>query len=338
MTSTGPDSALRSTGLVAGKFDPPHRGHALLIDTARARCDRLIVLLFDYEGQTVAPDLRAQWLREIHPGLDVRIFSTFNYPRITPEDAAREAARVREFLGEPVHLLFTSEDYGEMLAAQLGARHFNVDRERALVPISGTMVRRAPAAMLDWLEPPVRAHYVPRVCVVGSESTGKSTLCARLAEHYATAWVPEYGREYSLEKLRNGLQGQWVDDEFVHIAFEQQRREDDAARYANRVLICDTDALAASVWSERYLDRVPTRWPLPPSRIACYLVPYPDVPFVADAIRDGEHKRYWMYERLIALFTQLGRPFTVLRGTYEERGAQAIALLDALLASEVKRP
>ncbi len=323
-----------TTGLVAGKFDPPHRGHALLIDTARARCDRLIVLLFDFEAQTVPSDVRAEWLREIHPGVDVRVLSTFNYPRLTPDDAEREAARVHAFLSERVDVLFTSEDYGEMMAAALGARHFDVDRERALVPVTGTMVRRAPAAMLEWLEPPVRAHYVPRVCVVGSESTGKSTLCERLAAHYDTVWVPEYGREYSLEKLRNGLQGQWVEDEFVHIAFEQQRREDDAARRANPVLICDTDALATMVWSERYLDRVPTRWPLPPSRICLYLVPYPDVPFVADEIRDGEHKRYWMYERLIELFAQMGHRFEVLRGTYEERGAQAIALIDASIDSE----
>ncbi|MGD0966659.1 MAG: AAA family ATPase [Candidatus Aquilonibacter sp.] len=319
-----------TTGLVAGKFDPPHRGHALLIDTARARCDRLIVLVVDYAEQTVAAATRAAWLREIHPGVDVRVIP--DEPTISAEQTDDEAQWIRAFVGsEPIDVFFSSEHYGEALARALGARHFNVDRERALVPITGTMVRRAPAAMLEWLEAPVRGHYVPRVCVVGSESTGKSTLCARLAAHYATVWVPEYGREYSLEKRRNGLQGQWVEDEFVHIGFEQQRREDDAARHASRVLICDTDALATMVWSERYLDRVPTRWPLPPSRIALYLVPYPDVPFVADEIRDGEHKRYWMYERLTELFASLDRPFVVLRGTYEERYEQARKEIDALL-------
>ena len=320
-----------TTGLVAGKFDPPHRGHALLIDTARARCDRLIVLLFDYEEQTVPAAVRAGWLREIHAGVDVRVFPTLNYRRLTPEDAAHEATRVREFVGERVDMFFSSEDYGELIATALGARHFDVDRERALVPITGTMIRRAPAANLDWLEAPVRAYYVPRVCVIGSESTGKSTLCARLADRYATEWVGEYGREYSLEKLRNGLHGQWVENEFVHIAFEQQRREDDAARRASPVLICDTDALATLVWAERYLDRVPSRWPLPPSRIALYLMPYPDVPFVPDQIRDGEHKRYWMYERLTELLASLARPFVVLRGTYEERYEQARREIDALL-------
>jgi HTH-type transcriptional regulator, transcriptional repressor of NAD biosynthesis genes len=325
------------TGLVAGKFDPPHRGHALLIDTARARCDRLIVLLFDYEEQTIPPDVRAGWLREIHPGVDVRILPTFNNRRINREDAVHEAIRVRDFLGEPVNVLFTSEDYGEMIAEELDALHFDVDRERALVPITGTMIRRAPAAMLDWLEPPVRAYYVPRVCVVGSESTGKSMMCERLAEHYSTVWVPEYGREYSLVKVQSGPRT-WADEEFVHIAFEQQRREDDAARRANRVLICDTDAFASKIWSERYLRRVPARWPLPPSRIAMYFVTYPDVPFVADEIRDGEHMRYWMYERLVEELTRDQRPHIVLRGTFEERDAEAIHAIDRLLEHEVKKP
>ncbi|MGB6986867.1 MAG: AAA family ATPase [Candidatus Aquilonibacter sp.] len=327
-----------STGLVAGKFDPPHRGHALLIDTARIKTARVIVLVFDYPEQTVPVEQRAAWLREIHPGVDVRVLPTFNYLRITPEDAKVEGARVRELLGEPVDVLFTSEDYGAMIASELGAVHFMVDRERAMVPITGTMVRRSPASMLRWLEPCVRAYFVPRVCIAGAESTGKSMLCERLAEHYETVWVPEYGREYATDKFLAGRLGQWSESEFAHIAFEQQRREDDLARRANNVLICDTDAVASRVWCERYLDREPVHWPLPPSRIALYLIPYPDVPFVADEIRDGQHRRFWMHERLLEVMGQTGRPIVVLQGTFEERDAQATEAIDALLEAKVKQP
>jgi nicotinamide riboside kinase len=35
--------------------------------------------------------------------------------------------------------------------------------------------------------------------IIGPESTGKSTLCLQLAEHYKTVWCPEFAREY-LEK------------------------------------------------------------------------------------------------------------------------------------------
>ena len=37
---------------------------------------------------------------------------------------------------------------------------------------------------------------VKKIVVIGPESTGKSTLCLQLAEHYQTLWCPEYAREY----------------------------------------------------------------------------------------------------------------------------------------------
>ncbi len=40
---------------------------------------------------------------------------------------------------------------------------------------------------------------IKKIVVIGPESTGKSTLCEKLADHYNTLWVPEYAREY-LEK------------------------------------------------------------------------------------------------------------------------------------------
>lgn len=35
-----------------------------------------------------------------------------------------------------------------------------------------------------------------KIAIIGPESTGKSSLCRQLAEHYQTSWVPEYAREY----------------------------------------------------------------------------------------------------------------------------------------------
>ena len=35
-----------------------------------------------------------------------------------------------------------------------------------------------------------------KIVVIGPESTGKSSLCKLLAEHYNTLWCPEYAREY----------------------------------------------------------------------------------------------------------------------------------------------
>jgi len=316
-----------ATGVVVGKFDPPHRGHSLVIDVARSQVDRLTVLVWEYAEQTIDVRTRARWLSGIHPDVTIRVVTD------VPEavDARSWGTHVAGFLDEPANVFFSSEPYGEEFARQLGARAFNIDRDRVWVPCTSTMIRRAPLENLEWLAPVVRAHYVKRVCVVGSESTGKTTLCQRLATHFQTNWVPEYGREYSLAKQRRGLLGKWRSDEFSHIAREQQRWEDEAARCANRVLMCDTDAVATRIWHERYLGMEPPTWPLPPSRIDCYLVPYPDVPFVPDEIRDGEHTRFWMYERFIAEFERTSRPYRVLRGPWDERFDEAVACIDSLL-------
>ena len=47
-----------------------------------------------------------------------------------------------------------------------------------------------------------------KIVVIGPESTGKSTLCEGLADHFGTDWVPEYAREYL---LKHGKQYQYAD-------------------------------------------------------------------------------------------------------------------------------
>lgn len=54
-------------GLVIGKFYPPHRAHKFLIDAALVQVDHLDVLICVRPEQTIPRQLRAQWLREMHP-------------------------------------------------------------------------------------------------------------------------------------------------------------------------------------------------------------------------------------------------------------------------------
>jgi NadR type nicotinamide-nucleotide adenylyltransferase len=177
-----------------------------------------------------------------------------------------------------------------------------------------------------------------RVCVVGAESSGTTTLSQDLAAHYHTVWVPEYGRLYT-ERLRekgiNTFSYQWRTEEFVHIALQQQEDEDRLAPEANRVLVCDTDALATCIWHQRYLgtwskevEEIANR-----RRYALYLLTDCDIPFESDGIRDGQHIRPWMTKRFSEELTSRGYPWILLKGNREERLRRSVQEVDKLLES-----
>ena len=320
-------------GFVVGKFYPPHRGHRHLIETARRHCDRLVVLLPHHPSQKIPGELRRDWLREIHPDCDIRLV-----PDELGDDRKAWARFTVELLGRAPDVVFTSEGYGPGFAAELGCRHVMVDRDRAAFPISGTQVRSSPLDHLEWLEPCVRAYFVRRVVLIGAESTGKTTLAQALAERYSTVWVPEFGREHWERKVAgpamDGPLPAWSVAEFREIAAEQQRRENEAARRANRVLLCDTNAFATGTWHERYqgcrdevVDEIGRR-----DRVDLYLLTEPDFPFVQDGWRDGESIRDWMHTRFVEQLDASPTPVVRLRGPLEDRIAQASAAIDALLA------
>jgi cytidyltransferase-like protein len=201
------------TGVVIGKFYPPHRGHKLLIDTASAASD-LTVIICEHPSQKISGALRQAWLQEIHPSVRVVV---------TPDE--------------------------------------------------------------------------------------------------------------------------WRTEDFITVATTQQQREDAAVRRANKVLICDTDALATTIWHRRYVghdspevNEVGYR-----SHPDLYLLTMPDFGFVQDGTRDGEHIRMEMHEWFVERLVSRGIPFIRLGGPHEARMSDALAEIERLfglkpLSTEGKLP
>lgn len=309
-------------GLVIGKFLPPHRGHKHLIDTARSQVDHLTVIICDRPEYGLDGKLRASWLREIHPDCEVILI----HDEIDDDDSFMWAENTKNVLGKSPDVVFTSEDYGEPYSRFLGCDHFLVDRERSTIPCSGTQIREAPLSNLTFLESCVRAHYIVRVCILGAESTGTTTMAKALAEHFDTDWVPEYGREYWIKKMQSGELDHWDESEFVHIAEEQARREDFAARTANQVLFSDTDAFATSVWFERYMNRrsEAVETVSKGRHYSATFLTDVHIPFEQDGFRDGEHIREWMHQRFIERLNQVHRPYEILSGDHASRMIHAV--------------
>ncbi len=235
-------------GLVVGKFAPLHRGHAHVIETALAACERVSVWTYaNPEFPSMPADVRRQWLRTLFPTADVLPAAPDPPPDAAP-DATHQAyaAATLAAWSVDVDAVFSSEAYGDGLAAALGAVHVCVDPDRTRHPVSGTATRADVHAHREALDPRVYAHFVRRVVLMGAESTGKTTLAAALSAHYETAWVEEYGRFVFEREDRTLTPMHHLEIAHGHIALEDTAVREGRVR---RVLVSDTGPLTTLHWS-----------------------------------------------------------------------------------------
>jgi NadR type nicotinamide-nucleotide adenylyltransferase len=231
--------------------------------------------------------------------------------------------------GERPDAAFTSEaSYEPYVRDYLRAAHVVVDAGRVAVPISATKVRADPFACWEYLDPVVRAYFVKTICVYGPESTGKTTLCARLADHYGTAWQPEFARDYLGERHCVYEDMEPIAEGHVH-----QRRA--YLRRADKILFVDTDALITRAFSEHYYGKCPPRVleliNLQENRNDYYLFTTIDVPWVTDTSRDlgTPQLRAKMQQDLLAALVRHGAPYAMIEGgDWESRFRQAVAAVD----------
>ena len=171
-----------------------------------------------------------------------------------------------------------------------------------------------------------------RVVLIGSESTGKTTLARRLAEHYDVEWVPEFVRDYA-ERKGDAL----VFDDHAPIAHGQIALEDEyRVRATERdapLLLQDTDLLSTAVYCSHYYGKCPF-WITEAAKARSpdlYLLLDIDLPWIADPARDRGHMRDEMQSLFRQAVEQSGVPFVVVSGDADARFAGARTAIDELL-------
>ena len=168
------------------------------------------------------------------------------------------------------------------------------------------------------------------IVVIGPESTGKSTLCQQLAEHYNTTWCPEFARDYL---LRNGKD--YTFDDLLTIARGQITLEDNLMITAkNEHYFIDTDMYVMKVWCEVAFNNCHT-WILKQiaqREYALTLLCDVDLPWVQDELREypdfeTRRKLFLMYKDLLI---NSGQNWAVISGNYKERLQSAVTIIDSL--------
>ncbi len=168
-----------------------------------------------------------------------------------------------------------------------------------------------------------------RVCLIGPECTGKTTLAEQLAEHFGVAWVAEFAREYALRVGRL-----LTVDDVEPIARGQMALEDAAPQPTTPSLtILDTDLISTVVYATHYYGTCP-EWIATEAGVRkadLYLLTDVDVPWTIDDVRDSAAARETLHRVFATTLATYGADVVAIRGDRETRFAAAVAAIAARL-------
>lgn len=316
---------MKRHGLVLGKFMPLHMGHLALIDFARARCEHLTVLLCAQDDLEPIPgEIRRQWLAQ---ELGSRQHTSLHYTNVKLPNTSESSQAVSAIWGQwikenlpPVDIFFSSEPYGEYLAEYLEIDHQPFDPARSTIPVSGTQIRQFPQRYWEYLAHAAKPYFLGRIALVGTESTGKSTLAAQLAAHFGTLFVPEQARTC----IPDSQKVTWND--LYTVAEAQTKAILEAEPFATRLLFSDTDLRTTEVYGQFLFGQIPDfaqyHQQLRPFDLTFLLDC--DVPFVQDGSRLEQTDRNALHQTYVQYFVPDQQSTILLSGDWQSRFQQAI--------------
>lgn len=312
---------------------PVHNGHLALIDFAKKHCDELIVSMSFTSGDPIDADLRLGWLQSIFKNYDeIKIEKIVDDFDDESKPLAQRTKLWAQFIQKRyplIDLVISSEEYGDPFAKNLGADHLLFDAIRSKEPISATKIRTQPMKNWDFIPEVVKPYFVKKVCFYGSESTGKSTMAKKMAQHYNTEFVPEVAREIITSN-------DFTLEDVITIGKEQVERVVEKSKLANKILFCDTDTITTQIYSEQYLQKVPEiLYQLEREvKYDIYFLFEPDVPWVSDGLRDLGYRREEMAMKFKTALEKRNIPYVPVRGTWEERFKIIRTEIDMLISNQ----
>ena len=178
-----------------------------------------------------------------------------------------------------------------------------------------------------------------RVSLTGPESTGKSTLAARLAAHYGTTFAPEFAREYLADSGPH-----YSSEDLEEIARGQLAAEATAVAEAeargHRVVFFDSDLLVIKIWFGHSFGTCP-EWiqqAIARQHYDLVLLMGVDLPWEPDPLREHPHLRQHFYDLYQRELREQMSNFAEVAGDYDRRFAQACFLVDELLRPAARPP
>jgi len=182
---------------------------------------------------------------------------------------------------------------------------------------------------------------IVKVVVIGPESTGKSSLCEQLANHYKTEWVKEYAREYllangteySYDNLLEIAKGQFALEKAA-IQLVEDKNTTSATNDLPEIVLIDTNMYVLKVWCEFVFEKCHP-WILNQiveNSYDLYLLCDIDLPWVKDELREypDVEVREKLYHHYKDLLINQSTPWVNISGNYQQRVEIAVNAIDSI--------
>lgn len=279
-------------GLVLGKFDGMHLGHEALIDFAKNKCDVLYVLLCMNDEKEVIPgDVRLKWLLERYRNDDKVVIrytdKKLPYTSVSDREISKVWAEHLKKMFPDVSVFISSEPYGDYVAEYMNIEHIMFDQKRDNINISGTEIRENPVKYWDYISNAAKPYFVKKICICGTESTGKTTLTEILAKHFNTNYVPEWGRMIVSKSEETTM------DDLLRIGTTHATDIIEKVKNSNKILFSDTDLNTTKMYSKYFFDTIPEYddWVEEANKFDLYIFLENDAPYIQDGTRLPKEER-----------------------------------------------
>ncbi len=189
------------------------------------------------------------------------------------------------------------------------------------------------------------------ICILGPESSGKTTLARKIAHTHNAIYIPEYARLYTEMLLKH--QRHYTYQDVCRIAQHQmtewQRLLHDGLSQ-NRTVVFDTEQIVTQVWFDEVYGHTPDSWrivenlgsgtegnagkaegaakKLPSAAESAaggaeveFLLTAPDIPWIDDPVRENgsDTQRQYLFQQYENWLRRIGANYTIVRHTVPEK-------------------
>lgn len=317
-------------GLVLGKFMPLHTGHLALINFAAKHCDELFILLCHTKKEPVKGAVREGWLTAAvakFPNCRVvsLLYNEDDLPNtsVSSKEVSLQWSKAIKHILPGIDAVFSSEIYGDYLASFLNIKHIVFDMERKAIPISASAILSNPLLHWNFIAETAKPYFVKKIILLGTESTGKSTMAKKLAEYFAADFVPEMAREI-LEKTEDCQPEHLVQIAELHALTILAKIKE-----TKRLLFVDTDVNITKSYSRYLFNKIldVPEWIEEVNEGHLYIFLEPDCEFIQDGTRLSIEERNKLSLFHKEQLKQKGIAYFSIYGNWDERFEKAVELI-----------